>query len=111
MQSFFYLCIKINAIMRIRNKGLLDIYAKKHANARKSIQHWIDFVEEVEWKSHNELKHDFPSADYIGNNRYIFNIQGNNYRLVAIAIFIEGYLKIRFIGAHAEYDKIDCKTI
>ena len=97
--------------MLIRNKELLDKYATKHANARNALQHWIDFVEEAKWKSHSELKQDFPSADYVGNGRYVFNIQGNNHRLVAIAIFIEGYLRIRFIGTHAEYDKIDCKTV
>ena len=97
--------------MKIRNKELLNKYATKHANVRNALQHWISFVEEVEWKSHNELKLDFPSADYVGNGRYVFNMQGNNYRLVTIVVFIEGYLKIRFIGTHAEYEKIDCKTI
>ena len=97
--------------MRIRNKELLDKYAVKHANIRNSLQHWINFVEEAEWKSHNELKIDFPTADYIGNGRYVFNIQGNNYRIIVIVLFIEGYLKIRFIGTHAEYNKIDCKTV
>jgi len=97
--------------MKIRNKEILNKYASKHANVRNTLQSWINFVEEAEWKSHNELKRDFTSADYVGNGRYVFNIQGNNHRLIAIAVFIEGYLKIRFIGTHAEYDKIDCKTI
>ena len=97
--------------MKIRNKDFLDKYGTNHANIRNALQHWIDFVEEAEWKSHNELKLDFPSADYVGNRRYVFNIQGNNYRLVVIVLFIEGYLKIRFIGTHAEYNRIDCKTI
>ena len=97
--------------MIIRNKGLLDKYVVKHSNVKDALQHWINFVEEIEWKSHNDLKRDFPSADYVGNNRYVFNIQGNNYRMVVITLFIEGYLRIRFIGTHAEYDKIDCKTI
>ena len=57
------------------------------------------------------LKQDFPTANYVGNGWYVFNIQGNNYRLIAIVLFIKGYLKIRFLGTHAEYDKIDCKTI
>ncbi len=75
--------------MLIRNKGLLDEYAVKHANVRNSLQRWIDLVEEAEWKQYNELKLDFPSADYIGNGRYVFNIQGNNHRLVAIALFMK----------------------
>jgi len=97
--------------MKIRNRELLDKYANRHAGIRNALQYWIDFVEESEWKSPNDLKMDFPSADYVGNGRYIFNIQGNKYRIVTIVVFIEGYLKIRLIGTHAEYDKIDCKTI
>jgi mRNA interferase HigB len=97
--------------MKIWDKELLDKYAVKHASIRNALQHWIDFVEEAEWKSHNELKLDFPSADYVGNSRYVFNIQGNNHRLVAVAVFVSGIIKIRFIGTHAEYDKVDCKTI
>jgi mRNA interferase HigB len=67
--------------MLIRNKDLLDKYVIKHAGIRNALQHWIDFVEGAEWKSHNELKQDFPSVDYVGNS------------------------------THAEYDKIDCKNI
>jgi len=97
--------------MKIRNKELLNKYVSKHKNVKNSLQHWISIIEEVEWKSHNDLKLDFPTADYVGNGRYVFNIQGNNYRLIAIVIYIEGYLKIRFIGTHADYDKIDCKNV
>jgi len=97
--------------MKIRNKELLDNYACRHANARNALQHWINFVEEAEWNSHNGLKMDFPSADYVGKGRYVFNIQGNNHRVVAVVVFVAGIINIRFVGTHAEYDKVDCKTI
>ena len=97
--------------MKIWDKELLDKYAKKHAGADSALQRWIDIVEESHWQSHNELKQVFPSADYVGNGRYVFNIQGNNHRLVAIVVFVAGIVKIRFVGTHAQYDKIDCKTI
>ena len=97
--------------MKIRNKELLERYVMIHSMVKSALQHWINIVEEAEWRSHNELKKDYPSADYVGNSRYVFNIQGNNYRLVVIVLFIERYIKIRFIGTHAEYDKIDCKTV
>jgi len=96
--------------MRIWDKGLIDEFTKKHADAASAFQHWINIVEEVEWKSHADLKLDFPSADYVGKNRYVFNIRGNTYRIVAVVVFIAGILKIRFIGTHAEYNKIDCRT-
>ena len=47
----------------------------------------------------------FPSADYVKNGRYVFNIGGNNYRVVAVVIFIGGVMNIRFVGTHPEYDK------
>ena len=53
--------------MRIWDKELLDKYVTKHSDAANALQRWIDFVEEAGWKSHNDLRSDFPSADYIGN--------------------------------------------
>jgi len=61
--------------------------------------------------SHNELKSIFPSADYIGKSRYVFNIKGNDYRLVAIIFFSVDSATICFIGTHSEYDKVDCLTV
>lgn len=52
-----------------------------------SLRAWNDKVEHAEWTSHADLKRDFPSADYVGNDRYVFNIKGNNYRLVVVVIF------------------------
>ena len=97
--------------MKIWDKELIDKFIEKHADATSAFQRWIDIIEEAEWRSHVELKMDFPSADYVGNSRYVFNIRGNTYRVVVVVIFIAGMLKIRFIGTHAEYNKIDCKTI
>ena len=51
------------------------------------------------------------ATDYVGNQHYIFNIKGNNYRLVVVVKFTIGYVFIRWIGTHKEYDKIDCSTI
>ena len=61
--------------------------------------------------NHADLKQMFPSADYVKNGRYVFNIGGNNYRIVAVVFFIGGVMNIRFVGTHAEYDKIDSSTI
>ena len=97
--------------MKILNKELLDKFVDKHADAKNALQHWIDIVDEAVWKSHNELKMDFPSADYVGKERYVFNIRGNNYRMVVVVTFIAGSLMIRFLGSHAEYAKIDCRIV
>ncbi len=97
--------------MIIANKEILVDFVKKHSNAAKPLNKWIEDVQAAKWTSHSDLKTMFPSADYIKNGRYVFNLGGNKFRLVAVVIFVGGVLNIRFIGTHAEYDKIDCATI
>lgn len=97
--------------MIIIDSQILDDFVEKHADCQKAIQSWINKVENVEWKSHAELKKDFPSADYVKNGRYIFNIRGNKYRLIVVVIFVAGQLIVRFVGTHAEYDKINAESI
>ena len=53
----------------------------------------------------------FNSVDNVGNQHYVFNIKGNNYRLVVVIKFVIGFVYVRFIGTHSEYDKIDCRNI
>ena len=83
----------------------------KHSDAKTALQRWVDIVEEADWHSHSDIKSDFPSADFVGNGRYVFNIKGNNYRLVVVVIFVADLLTVRFIGTHSEYNKIDSSTI
>lgn len=97
--------------MKVFNKEILDDFVQKHARSAKPLNRWLESVAEVQWKSHTELKETFPSADYVKNGRYVFNIGGNKFRLVAVVIFIGGVMNIRFVGTHEEYDKIDCSTI
>ena len=92
--------------MKITNKEILDDFMNKHADTRNPINNWVDVVESNDFKNHNELKNVFPSADYVGNGRYIFNVKGNNYRFVVLVTFVLGNMQIRFCGTHAEYDKI-----
>lgn len=92
--------------MKISNKDLLDAFTINHSNTINAVNKWIDIVENGDFNNHNELKAIFPSADYVGNSRYVFNIKGNKYRFVVLLIFISGTIQIRFCGTHAEYDKI-----
>lgn len=97
--------------MEITQRYKLHEFAKKHPDVLNPLNNWIERIEMAEWTNHNALKADFPSADYVTNNRYVFNIKGNSYRIVVILIFFAGELNIRFAGTHAEYNKIDSKTI
>lgn len=97
--------------MQIANKELLDDFVQTHANAVKPLNKWVNDVLAAHWKSHADLKQTFPSADYVKNGRYVFNIGGNNFRVVAVVVFVGDVMYIRFVGTHAEYDKIDSTTI
>lgn len=97
--------------MIIANKELLNDFVQRHASAAKPLNRWIADVQEAKWTKHADLKQMFPSADYVKNGRYVFNIGGNNYRIVAVVLFVGGVMNIRFVGTHTEYDKIDCTTI
>ena len=64
--------------MKILKFKLLKDFARKHPDSTDALMRWAEYVEKTEWKSHAELKQAFPSADYVGNDRYVFNISGNN---------------------------------
>lgn len=98
--------------MKLLHYKLLKDFWKKHKDSEGPIKRWVEIIERSQWKSHGDLKESFPSADYVGNDRYVFNISGNKYRLITVAVFFQGYLYVRFVGTHAEYDKIkDIKNI
>ena len=110
-ELFAIFAAKINDYEILKFKLLKD-FARKHPDAADPLMRWAEFVEKIEWKIHAELKQAFPSADYVGNDRYVFNISGNGFRLVTIVGVFQGFLYIRFVGTHAEYDKIkDIKNI
>src|SRR5258708_5936932 len=97
--------------MRIIAKGHLREFWEKHNDAEVPLKTWYKIVEKEEWKSMQDIKRIFGNASIIGNNRVIFNIKGNDYRLVVFIIFKIKKVFIRFIGTHKQYDKIDVKTI
>jgi mRNA interferase HigB len=97
--------------MQILGKNDIEEFIIRHTITKNALEKWIDTVESSEWKSHNDVKQLFPSADYVGNAKYVFNIKGNGFRIVAVIVFVAGTVAIRFIGTHEEYSKIDCKTI
>lgn len=96
--------------MIIANKELLDKFVQSHAQSAAPLNNWIEKVIAKEGKNHAELKQSFPSADYVKNGRYVFNIGGNNYS-VAVVLFVGGVMNVRFVGTHSEYDRIDASTI
>lgn len=98
--------------MRIVTYKRIQEFSAKHADAETPLNVWYHTTSAKAWKNLNDIRQTFNSVDYVGNNRYVFNIKGNDYRLVAILSFNAQKVYIRFIGTHAEYDKInDIKNI
>ncbi len=92
--------------MVIITRRKIQTYGEIYTNAIDVLNEWYIRVKLADWSNFNELKRDFPSCDYVGNDRYVFNIKGNRFRLIAIIHFDVRTVYIRFIGTHAQYDKI-----
>ena len=97
--------------MRIVSFKRIKEFSILHTDAEIPLCKWFHVTESSLWNNLNDIKKTFSSVDYVGNDRFVFNIKGNDYRLVAIIIFASKKVYIRFIGTHREYDKIDCVNI
>jgi mRNA interferase HigB len=97
--------------MRIIARKTLLEFASKHPQSRRSLDDWYKLVTHLEWKSPTDVKLHFRSADILPDNRVVFDIAGNDYRLVVKIEYRFQTVYIRFVGTHAEYDRIDATTI
>ena len=98
--------------MRIITYKTIEQYVDLHADVKLALDEWYVKTEQSQWSNFAEVKQTFNSVDCVGNKRYVFNIKGNAYRIVAIILFIPKIVYIRFIGTHTEYSKIkDCSRI
>ena len=96
--------------MRIVTFAIIKEYVSKRPDADKALREWYKKTEKSQWNCFSDIKQTFNSVDSVGNNRFVFNIKGNDYRLVAIVIFASQKVYIRCIGTHKEYNKIDCQN-
>ena len=94
----------------ITRKTLLD-YCKKYPEAAVALQNWYYELLKTEFRNFNELKKVYGNATLVGDDRVIFNIMGNKYRLIVRIVFEFKAIQIKWFGTHAEYDKIDVSTI
>src|SRR4051812_22723514 len=103
--------------MLILGTDVVETYFVDHAGhkgiraARSQYDAWLAIVRRAEWRNPEEVKASHPKASILKTGRAVFNIKGNDYRLVARVQYQAGILAIRFFGTHAEYDEIDAETI
>ena len=91
--------------MRILNLLLLEAFKQAHADVRGQLEAWRDEVEREAWQTPQDIKRRYKSADFLADNRVIFNIKGNSYRLVVQVRYRGGIVVIEWVGTHAEYSK------
>jgi mRNA interferase HigB len=97
--------------MRIISKKMLKEFWEIHPDTEQPLRAWHSKASKADWKSTSDVKNDYRNASFIANNRVIFNIKGNQYRLVVVINYQYRIIYIRFVGTHIEYDNIDVSTI
>ena len=96
---------------RIIAKRTLREFWENHADSEQYLKTWYQTAKNSNWKSPNDVKMTYINASILKNNRVVFNIKGNSYRLIVKFNYIKQWAFIRFVGTHAEYDKIDADKI
>ncbi len=97
--------------MRVITKRTLREFWEQHADVNSQLQAWLENAERAEWKRPRDIQRIYGDDAVLPDNRAVFNIKGNRYRLVVKIHYNTGIVYIRFIGTHAEYDRIDALTI
>ncbi|MCM1221908.1 MAG: type II toxin-antitoxin system HigB family toxin [Lachnospiraceae bacterium] len=97
--------------MRVITEEPLKQYIARFPDTETALKAWLKTVKKAQWNNFADVKKDFNSVDNVGNQHYVFNIRGNNHRLVVVIKFTIHWIYIRFIGTHTEYDKIDVSNI
>lgn len=97
--------------MRVIAKKILREFWEKHPDCEQQLKAWFQETSKTEWKNTKNIKRAYPGASFLADNRVVFNIKGNHYRLIVKINYDYQMVWIRFIGTHAEYDKIDATKI
>lgn len=84
---------------------------EKHRDCEQQLKSWYKEAEDARWTGPLDVKREYPSASFLQDNRVVFNIKGNHYRLIVKINYSYGLVWIRFIGTHAEYDSVDATKI
>jgi mRNA interferase HigB len=98
-------------LLRIIAKRTLRDFWQKHPDCEQQLKSWYLESSKSNWISPKDIKIEYPSASFLQNNRVVFNIKGNTYRLIVRVNYSYGIIWIRFIGTHAQYDKVDANKI
>ncbi|PIP44274.1 MAG: addiction module toxin RelE [Deltaproteobacteria bacterium CG23_combo_of_CG06-09_8_20_14_all_60_8] len=97
--------------MRIIALSTLRLFWKKHPDAEMPLRNWYAETSRAHWRTPADIKAAYRSASFTANNRVVFNVKGNAYRLVVAVHYDRGQMYVRFVGTHCQYDTINVETI
>lgn len=98
--------------MRIIKRAVIEDFSKRHPDARRPLEHWYRLAKAGIWQNTADIRVVFDvSVDFLAHNRVVFDIKGNDYRLIAEINYRTQALYIRFLDTHAQYDKVDATTV
>lgn len=97
--------------MRIIARSKIVEYYTEQPDAKTALEEWFVKTKRAEWTCFADIRKSFNSVDNVGNQHYVFNIKGNNHRLIAVIKYTIQTVFIRFIGTHSEYERIDATNI
>lgn len=97
--------------MRIVARKSLSAFIRRHAQAEQALLAWYAEASKAVWRTPQDIKEQYSSASFVGRNRVVFNIKGNEYRLIVAVAYRVGVAYIKFVGTHAQYDKVDAATV
>jgi len=97
--------------MNVISKRTLIQFYEEHADVKTALEVWHADTQKAEWKTPDDIKKIYASASFLKDNRVVFNIKGNDYRLIVHIDYKRKIVRVKFIGTHAQYDKIDAEEI
>lgn len=91
--------------MKVLGRDMLDAFIRKHANSKGALESWFAEAAGATWQTPDDVRARYPRASILPDNRVVFRLKGNDYRLMVKARYQQGILRIEWVGTHAEYDK------
>ena len=97
--------------MKVIAVGTLRDFWARHPDAEQPLKAWCDEAKHAVWRTPQDIRQRYASASFVGHNRVVFNIKGNDYRLIVAVAYRFQAIYIKFIGTHTEYDRVDAATV
>jgi mRNA interferase HigB len=97
--------------MKVVAVNTLRRFWERHPDSEQPLKAWHDEAKHASWTTPQDIKRHYASASFVGNNRVVFNIKGNDYRLIVAIAYRFGAVYIKLVGTHAQYDRVEAATV